>query len=111
MTMTLAPPAVSVRLDETGTIRVGPTRVTLDTLVAAFHAGATPEQIVQDFPTLDLADVYSAIGYYLHNRKQVEAYIADGERRAEELRREVPGLYAADVRARLLARRDAKQAG
>ena len=111
MTMTLAPPAASVRLDDAGTIRVGPTRVTLDTLVATFHAGATPEQMVQDFPTLDLADVYAAIGYYLHNRKQVDAYIAEGERRVEELRRQVPGLFAADVRTRLLARRDAKQAG
>ena len=103
--MTLSPPTASLHVDDSGTIRVGASRVTLDTLVAAFHAGSTPEQLVQDFPTLDLGDVYSAIGYYLHNRAQVDDYVAGGERQAEELRRRSPGLYAADVRQRLLARR------
>jgi uncharacterized protein (DUF433 family) len=111
MDMTLAPPPASLRLDDSGTIRVGSSRVTLDTVVAAFHAGATPEQIVQDFPTLDLGDVYAAIGYYLHNRAQVDNYITSGQRQAEEFRRQSPGLYPGDVRQRLLARREGKQAG
>ena len=105
MTLTLNAPSAFLRVDDRGTVRIGSSRVTLDTLVAAFHAGATPEQLVQDFPTLDLADVYSAIGYYLQNRSQVDAYIAEGERKAEALRRQSPGLYAADVRRRLLQRR------
>ena len=110
-TTTLAPPSASLRVDDACTIRVGSSRVTLDTVVAAFHAGATPEQLVQDFPTLDLADVYSAIGYYLHNRRQVDDYIAKAARQAEEFRQQSPGLYATDVRQRLLARRDNKEAG
>ena len=36
--------------DAYGTLRVGATRVTLDVVVAAFEQGATPEEIVQDFP-------------------------------------------------------------
>jgi uncharacterized protein (DUF433 family) len=111
MTMTLAPPPASLRVDDSGTIRVGSSRVTLDTVVAAFHAGATPEQLVQDFPTLDLGDVYAAIGYYLHHRAQVDDYIASGQRQSEEFRRQSPALYPADVRQRLLARRDDRQAG
>jgi uncharacterized protein (DUF433 family) len=98
-------------VDESGTIRIGSSRITLDTLVAAFHAGATPEQLVQDYPTLDLADVYSAIGYYLHNRARIDEYIANGERQAEGFRRQSPTLYANGVRQRLLARRDAERAG
>lgn len=109
--MTLSPPYAPLRIDDTGTIRVGSSRVTLDTIVAAFHAGATPEQLVQDFPTLDLGDVYSAIGYFLHNRAQVEEYIAKGERQADEFRRGSPGLFATQVRQRLLARTEGKQAG
>ena len=34
-------------VDEGGVVRVGKTRVTLDTLVAAFFDGATPEEIAQ----------------------------------------------------------------
>src|SRR4051794_11888144 len=109
--MTLAPPPASLRLDDSGTIRIGSSPVTPDTVVAAFPAGATPEQLVQDFPTLDLGDVYAAIGYYLHNRAQIDDYIASGRRQAEEFRRQSPGLYPTDVRRRLLARRDSRQAG
>ena len=41
--------------DEDGLIRLGRTRVTLASVVYAFDAGATPEEIVQKYPTLDLA--------------------------------------------------------
>lgn len=53
--------------------RVGGTRVTLDTLVAAFEQGATTEEIAQQYPSPGLADVYSVIGYYLRRRDEVAA--------------------------------------
>src|SRR4051794_23336343 len=104
-TTTLFSSPASLRVDDAGVIRIGSSRVTLDTIVAAFHAGATPEQMVQDFSSLDLADVYAAVAYYLHHRDQVDAYIAQGSRAAEEFHSQSGGLYAADVRQRLLARR------
>jgi Protein of unknown function (DUF433) len=42
------------------------TRVTLDAIVIAFHAGATAEEIAQKFPTVTLADVYQVIAHYLN---------------------------------------------
>ena len=42
-----------------GVIRVVGTRVTLDTIVAAFDAGATPEEIIQQYPSVDLATAYA----------------------------------------------------
>lgn len=56
---------VPIQSDADGVIRVGGTRVTLDAVVAAFDAGATPEEIVQQYPSVTLADVYSVIGYCL----------------------------------------------
>ena len=109
--ITLSPSPPSLRVDDAGVIRIGSTRVTLDTIVTAFHAGATPEQIVQDFPSLDLGDVYAAMAYYIHHRDQVDAYIAQGARAADEFRAQSSGLYAADVRQRLLARRNSKRTG
>ena len=50
--------------DDDGVILVGGTRVTLDTLIAAFTEGATAEEIAQQYPSVRLADIYSVIGYY-----------------------------------------------
>jgi uncharacterized protein (DUF433 family) len=38
-------------MDTDGVMRVGGTRVTLDTLVTIFEQGATAEEIVQRFPS------------------------------------------------------------
>jgi uncharacterized protein (DUF433 family) len=44
---------------------VAETRVSLDSLVYAFRSGESPETIQQQFPTLSLGQVYSAIAFYL----------------------------------------------
>lgn len=97
---------IAIETDASGVIRVGGTRVTLDTLVAAFNEGATAEEIVQQYPSLELGDVYAVIGYYLHNRAEVEQYL---ERRREEaslVRRENEARFDPEgIRDRLLFRR------
>lgn len=110
------PTAVDVPLqgDEHGTIRVGGTRVTLESVVADFHRGATPEEIVHNFPVLKVAEVYHVIGYYLANRQEVDGYIQRQREEGERLRREwedkhPPKLTKADLLARLEAKR--KQSG
>jgi uncharacterized protein (DUF433 family) len=100
----------SLHLDPDAVVRVGHTRVTLDTLFSAFSAGATPEQIVVDFPSLDLADVYSAIGYILRNRQAVLEYVRGGETNAAAFRDANPDLYPTGIRERLLARQQSAKA-
>ena len=46
-----------------GVMRVRGTRVTLETVLAAFSEGATAEEIAQRYPSIPLADVYQVIGY------------------------------------------------
>jgi hypothetical protein len=75
--------------------------VTLDTVVAAFVAGATPEEIAHQFPSLSLADVYQVIAYYLRRSSEVEAYLR--QRGADQV--VVRAENERRVRARLLARR------
>lgn len=67
-----------------GVMRVGGTRVTLDTILSAFSKGATAEEIVQQYPSVALADVYQVIAYYLRHASEVNAYL---ERRREENRK------------------------
>jgi len=87
-------------------IRVGGTRVTLDTLVAAFNQGATPEEIVYQYPSLHLADVYAVIGYYLHSPSEVETYLRKRRHQAEQVRKRNLAIFDTQgIRKRLLARR------
>lgn len=92
--------------DETGTIRVGKTRVRLDSVIYAFNQGHTPEEILMQFPTLELADIYAVIAYYLNNQTAVDEYIQQNEAEGNELRRTIeskPGYQA--FRQKLLAHR------
>ena len=94
-----------------GVVRVSGTRVTLDTVVAAFNEGATAEEIVYQYPSLDLADVYAVIAYYLQRRPQVEAYLRQRQGQADEARKQ--NEVRSDpfgIRERLLARRAEEQA-
>jgi len=79
--------------DSQGVVRVGGTRVTLDTIISAFKNGATCEEIVLQFPVLKLADVYSAISYYLNNQDKVEAYLEERERIAEKIKRDIQSHF------------------
>src|SRR5205085_1839470 len=74
--------------DADGVVRVGSTRVTLDTVVAAFREGMTAEGIAEQYPSLRLADIYSVIGYFLGHREEVDSYLRDRQRVAAEVRRE-----------------------
>ncbi|MGZ9225281.1 MAG: DUF433 domain-containing protein [Anaerolineales bacterium] len=95
-----------LKTDEDGVIRVSKTRVTLDTIVTAFLEGLTAEEIAVQYPVVPLADVYSVIGYYLHQKKKVDAYLARREKLAEKVRRQNEArFYQSDLRGRLLARK------
>lgn len=104
--MSLLPTTAAVPLatDAQGVIRVGGTRVTLDSVVTAFCAGATAEEIAQQFPSLALPDIYQVIAYYLKHTASVEGYLTRRQNEAAEVRREVEA-ESAGLRARLLARR------
>jgi uncharacterized protein (DUF433 family) len=97
---------VPISLDAEGTARIGQTRVTLDTIVAAFEAGATAEEIQQQYPTVSLPNVYATLAYYLAHRAEVDEYLRERRSRAAEVRAVVEAaLDPAGIRARLLARR------
>jgi uncharacterized protein (DUF433 family) len=94
----------ALRVDEEGEIRVGATRVTLESLVADFSRGATAEQIAHDFPSLSLAEVYAAVAYYLKHQAELDAYLSQREHSADQFRRDNSKLYPCSIRQRLLTR-------
>jgi uncharacterized protein (DUF433 family) len=76
---------VALRTDRSGVLRVGKSRVTLDTVNYHFNQGASPEEIVMRYPALQLVDVYSVIAYYLGHRKPMDEYLMKRARKAEEI--------------------------
>lgn len=81
------------------------TRVTLDSVVAAFREGATAEEISHRFPTLGLADVYSVIAFYLRHQAEVESYLREREGEAARLREKIEARFdPTGGRERLLTR-------
>jgi uncharacterized protein (DUF433 family) len=101
-----APP---LRLDPSGALRVGQSRVLLELVIHAFQDGSTPEAIIQRYPSVTLPDVYAVIAYYLRHREDIEAYLATRDETAAEVRERVEARQGdlAELRQRLLSRRDA----
>jgi uncharacterized protein (DUF433 family) len=97
--------SVPLRADVGGAVRVGPTRVTLDTVIGTFEDGASAEEIVNKYPALRLADVYLVIGYYLRHQAEIRAYLQMREEEAEQLRQEIESRWPSNgLRERLLVR-------
>ena len=105
MSLEIAAEPVPLQADADGIVRVGGTRVTLDTVVAAFKDGATAEEIVTEYPSLRLPDVYSVIGYYLRRKDEVEDYLQQRQRVAEKVKKQNEGRFDPEgIRDRLMSR-------
>src|SRR3989338_11023474 len=98
MALTIAHEIVPLEAGSDGVVRIAGTRVTLETVIAAFSDGATAEEIAQQYPSLNLADIYAVIGYYLRHSEDVTAYLqqrkvqADASRKLNELRFDPHGM-------------------
>jgi len=62
-------------------------RVSLESVICLFLDGASPETIVDEFPTLSLEQVYGAITFYLADRSKIDAYLTESERLWDEARK------------------------
>lgn len=64
MTLSMEARPIPLTENEDGTIRVSGTRIPLDTVIYAYLNGDSAEEIVENFDTLNLSDVYAIISYY-----------------------------------------------
>jgi uncharacterized protein (DUF433 family) len=106
MALAIALEPTPIEIDVHGVVRVAKTRVTLDTVVSAFLEGCTPEEIGEQYPTLELSDIYLVIGYYLRHREEVHSYLAERESQAMMIQQEAEQRFSPiGLRERLLNRR------
>jgi uncharacterized protein (DUF433 family) len=105
MSLIIEPQPIPLTTSPEGVVRITGTRVPLETVVRAFHQGATPEEIVQDFPSVSLAQIYAVLAYYLAHRADVDAYVAERAVFSEQARLAHEARFdPTGIRARLLAR-------
>lgn len=111
--LTVAAEPIPISVDETGTARVGGTRLTLDTVVEAYEAGNTPHDLTEAFPGLSLADAYAVITYVLRHRPEVDAYMRQREAEAERIRAVIEAHQGPQtgLRERLVAQREQARRG
>jgi uncharacterized protein (DUF433 family) len=64
------------------------TRVRVMDIVGMHKAGHTVEKIREEFPFLNLAQVYAALSYYYEHLEEIEASFAEDEEWAERYDRE-----------------------
>jgi uncharacterized protein (DUF433 family) len=85
--MTFIAPNLSVplRQDEDGTLWIANTQVRLEEVITKFQLAYTPERINHDLPTLEPADIYAVIAYYLTDKAETDTYGLQQEEKADRL--------------------------
>ena len=111
MALSITAQPTPLKLNTDGVVLVGETRVTLDTVVTVFNQGATAEEIAYRYSSLNLADVYAAIAFYLNNATEVDAYLQQRQRKSQEIREMNQAKFDPQgLRDRLLARKTTQEA-
>ncbi|NJK65256.1 MAG: DUF433 domain-containing protein [Microcoleus sp. CSU_2_2] len=65
--------------------RIAGTRITVGRIATLWKQGLTPEEMVDNWPYLSLAQVYAALAYYHANKEEIEAILAADEAEYDRL--------------------------
>lgn len=84
-------------------------RIGLHHILRLYSAGHSAEMIAANYPTLSLSLIHKVIAFYLDNRAEVDAYIADHDRAiADQMAGGSIGPSVAELRDRLERKRKAE---
>lgn len=56
-------------------IRIKGHRIGIDDVIKYYLDGYSPDQILEELPSLNLEKIYATLTYYLQNRRQMDAYM------------------------------------
>ena len=73
-----------------GRARVAGRRVPVSSIYRWFLRGRAPEDILEKYEAVSLAEIYAAIAYALANREEIGAEIAEEDRLEHEARAAAP---------------------
>jgi len=72
-----------------GTPTVSGTRLKLKFVAGLYRDGTSAEEIQRMYPDHSLAEIFSALAYYLDHKEQMDRAMDEGEREAERLWKEI----------------------
>jgi len=72
----------------------------LDIVVWHEKRGYSPDEIVDLFPGITLADVYAALAYYFDNREEIEADFRGEDQAVEWVKANIPSKIPPELRER-----------
>lgn len=84
-------------------IRIKGNRIDIEIVLEDYLEGASPEEILLRYPTLNLEKIHATIRYYLAKREEVEAYLERVRRldeEAEQEQRRNPSPFVVELRER-----------
>ena len=102
---------VPLSTDPSGAIYIAGTRVPLECVVEMFEDNSSPEEIVEQYDVLNLADVYAVITYLLRNPNEVSAYLSRQSEGREVRHQAIDERFPPTLRSRLLKASREREAG
>lgn len=84
-------------------IRIKGNRIDIEIVLEDYLAGASPEEILLRYPTLNLEKIHATILYYLAKTEEVEAYlerVRQLDEAAEQKQRQNPSPFVVELRER-----------
>ena len=72
-----------------------------DIIVWHERRGYSPDQVVDMFPGITLADVYAALAYYFDHRDEIESEFRESEKWAGWVKSNIPSKIPPDLREAL----------
>lgn len=68
-----------------GRPKIAGRRLSVEQIAVLTKQGLTPEEIVQEYDSLTLAEVHAALAYYYANIEEIEGYLAEEKAEYERL--------------------------
>src|SRR5262245_20458500 len=90
--------------EQDGEIRLVGHRIGLFHLLWFYNEGYSAEMLLEQFPTLSMAQIHKVLGFYWENKAQVDASWAEARRRLDDRRAAGEHFDVAALPARLAAR-------
>ena len=85
-------------------IRIKGNRIDIEIVLEDYLEGASPEEILLRYPTLNLEKIHATILYYLAKTEEVEVYLERGrqlDKEAEQEQLRNPSPFVVELRERL----------
>ena len=78
---------------------VGTRTKVMDIAIRYEFGGMTPDQIIEQFPHLSLAQIHDALSYYYEHKSELDGIYRKEQRLVDELRKQYPSKLRASLEA------------